>query len=840
MKKNIILLLIINFIALVVYSQQELNQNKNSSGKISLVGSLNGNVIDAQTGTALSGATIFVHDIKVSAIASNDGNYRTASVPTGTYLVEVSFVGYKSVSEDIYINGDTKHDFKLQQNYTEAGEVVVTGVSKATQIKRNPVPVISVTHDYLVRSLSTNAIDAITKVPGIRGVTTGPNVTKPFIRGLGFNRILTLYDGVRQEGQQWGDEHGIEVDQYAVQRVEIIKGPASLSYGSDALAGVINLIPASPAPNGKIIGDIVADYQTNNKYLGGSAMLSGTNNGIEWMGRISHKQATNYKNKFDGRVFGTSFNETDANAVIGVHRKWGFSTLNLVLFDDQQEIPDGSRDSATRRFTKQITEDDTVREIVSDAELKSYKITHLHQRVQHYRAYWNNSFFLNDGSRITANVGYQRSVRREFSHPVLFTIPGLYLQLNSYTYDLKYYPREFNKWAITAGVNGMYQQNTSTNGTEFLIPSYHQFDFGPFVLAKRTFGKVDVAGGLRYDIRSFKNFQLYSAADPVTGFDKAVTGTDTVGATLVFPNFSKTFSGMSGSAGFTYNATENFSFKANIARGFRAPNIAEISSNGVHPGTNFYQLGNPNFKPEFSLQEDVGFVYSTKHVSASLSLFNNDIQNYIYNQKLVNPDGTDLIIVPGNQTFQFQAAKAHLYGGEAILDVHPIKELHFENSISVVYGDNKGVSGKPLNPEAKYLPFIPPAHGISELRFDVSSKSGHFINGFIKAQVEYYAAQNHAYLEFGTETPTPGYALFNAGIGGTFTNKNKKPVVSLYIMGNNLFDKAYQDHLNRLKYFVWQTDSGYTVPGPHGDYGIFNMGRNISFKIDVPLDFKSK
>jgi iron complex outermembrane receptor protein len=592
MKKNIILLSIINFIVLVVYSQQELSQNKNSSGKISLTGSLNGSVIDARTGTVLAGANIFIHDIKVGAIAGNDGNYRTPSIPTGTYLVEVSFVGYKSISEDIYIDGATKHDFKLEQNYTEAGEVVITGVSKATQIKRNPVPVISVTHDYLIRSLSTNAIDAIAKIPGIRSVTTGPNVSKPFIRGLGFNRILTLYDGVRQEGQQWGDEHGIEVDQYSIQRVEIIKGPASLSYGSDALAGVVNLIPAAPAPEGKIIGDIVADYQTNNKYLGGSAMLSGTKNGFEWMGRISHKQATNYQNKFDGRVFGTSFNETDANAVIGVHRKWGYSTLNFVLFDDQQEIPDGSRDSATRKFTRQITEEDTVRDIVSDADLKSYTITHLHQGVQHYRIYWNNSFFLNDGSRVTANIGYQRSVRREFSHPVLFTIPGLYLQLNTYTYDLKYYPKEFHNWSITAGINGMYQDNTSTNGTEFLIPSYHQFDFGPFLLVKKTFGKVDVAGGLRYDIRSFKNFALYSAPNPVTGFDMAVSSA-TPGADTVFSNFNKTFSGISGSAGLTYNATENFSFKANIARGFRAPNIAEISSNGVHPGTNFYQLGNP-------------------------------------------------------------------------------------------------------------------------------------------------------------------------------------------------------------------------------------------------------
>ncbi|HMG69384.1 MAG TPA: TonB-dependent receptor plug domain-containing protein, partial [Chitinophagaceae bacterium] len=270
MKKNIIVVLIINFsVITVAHAQQQLNQHQNSFSKSSVSGSLNGKVIDAQTGVALAEANVFIHDINIGAKTENDGSYKTASVPGGTYLVEVSFVGYKSVSENININGATTHDFKLEENYTEASEVVVTGVSKATQIKRNPVPVISVGHDYLMSNLSTNAIDAIAKLPGIRGVTTGPNVSKPFIRGLGFNRILTLYDGVRQEGQQWGDEHGIEVDQYSIQKVEVIKGPASLSYGSDALAGVVNLIPVQAAPEGKIIGDIVADYQTNNKYLGG-------------------------------------------------------------------------------------------------------------------------------------------------------------------------------------------------------------------------------------------------------------------------------------------------------------------------------------------------------------------------------------------------------------------------------------------------------------------------------------------------------------------------------------------------------------------------------------------
>jgi iron complex outermembrane recepter protein len=280
--------------------------------------------------------------------------------------------------------------------------------------------------------------------------------------------------------------------------------------------------------------------------------------------------------------------------------------------------------------------------------------------------------------------------------------------------------------------------------------------------------------------------------------------------------------------------------KANIACGFRSPNISEISANGVHPGKNIYQVGNSNFKPEFGLQEDIGMTYTSKHISASVSIFNNDIQNFIYNQKLVNPDGTDLIIVPGNQTFQFQAAKARLYGGEVILDIHPVKVLHFENSFSLVYGDNQGIRGKTLDPDAKYLQFIPPPHGLSEIRLDINPQSKRIVNGFIKLQMEYYAAQNRAYLEFGTETPTPGYTLLNTGLVGTITNRLKKPVFSLYLTANKLLNVAYQDHLNRLKYFVSETASGYVVASPNGGFGIYNMAGISVSRLIVLWIFRSK
>ncbi len=793
--------------------------------------SFSGTITAASNGLPLAGTTISIADLKKGGVANAAGHFEINNIPYGTYLAEVRFIGYKSVLKNISFDKNIDENFSLDISVTEESEIVITGSSKATSIRRNPIPIISISKQYLQQNLSTNVIDAISKIPGINAVTTGPNVSKPFIRGLGFNRILTLYDGVRQEGQQWGDEHGIEVDQNTVDKIEVVKGPASLIYGSDAVAGVVNLLPANPPEEGKVKGNISNEYQTNNHLIENSASISGNINGFTWGGTLTHKLATNYKNKYDGRVYNTGFAETDASATFGINRKWGYSHSGLSLFDDLQEIPDGSRDSASRKFTKQITEDDTFRPIVSNEELASYKISHLHQHVQHYRIYSSNSFSIGSG-RLALNLAFQRSLRREFSHPEV-NVPGLFLQLNTYSYDLKYYFHEYNGLSITAGINGLYQNNKVDNGTEFIIPSYHQFDIGPFLFVKKSVGKLELAGGIRYDIRNFNNQALYTLPDATSGFDKPVYGVDTIGADNPFSKYRHTFSGISGSAGFSYRFSDAFSLKANIGRGFRAPNISEISSNGVHPGTNAYQIGNVNFKPEFNLQEDLGITFNTQHVTINAEIFNNDIKNYIFNQKLLGSNGEDSIIVTGNQTFKYLSAKANLYGGEFSIDIHPhpLDWLHFENSLSIVYGVNKGIPGQAkLSDSAKYLPFIPPLHTFSELRANIKKIGSHLANAFVKVQMEYYAKQNRAYFENNTETPTPGYQLFNAGIGTDLLNKKGKPVITFNIIADNIFNVAYQSHLNRLKYFE-DYPRNFT-----GRNGIYNMGSNVSFKINVPLD----
>ena len=795
---------------------------------VSAQNKLSGKITDKLTGEAISGATIYIPELKTGAVADKNGSYKLENLPKIKVILMIRFVGYKSVVENVNLAASTSFNFSMEQAITEMNEVVVTGTSKATEITRNPVLMITLNRKELQQSLNTNVIDAISRLPGVSAVTTGPNVSKPFIHGLGFNRVLTLFDGVKQEGQQWGEEHGIEMDENAVDRIEIVKGPASLTYGSDALAGVVNFLPAQPVPNGKIQGHVMANYQSNNGLYEASASLAGNREGLIWGGVASHKQATNYQNKYDGRVYGTAFSETDLSGYIGFNKQWGYSHLNFSVFDDLQEIPDGSRDSTTRKFTKQITENDIFRQVVSDAELNSYKIAPLHQHVQHYKLYSSNNFIFGE-SKLGLILGYQQNIRREFSHPQNPEIAGLYLVLNTFTYDTKYYLPEYKGWETTIGINGMYQKNAN-KGTEFIIPDYHLFDIGPFAFVQKVFNKLDVSGGIRYDVRVLNNNAMYIRTNPQSGFDMQVNSPD--GADQPFYSFKHTFSGISGSIGATYKISDKLFLKGNIAKGFRSPNIAEISANGIHPGTLIYQIGNTGFKPEFSLQEDFGISYRSDHISGNLDIFNNQISNYIFNEKLLNHLGQDSIIVRGNQTYKFQQAEAQLYGWEASLDIHPFDWLHFENSISVVYALNKGGNGIQVTDSSKYLPFIPPLHTSSELRANIKSKIKYVRSLYLKIGMEYYAKQDRVYAADNTESPTSGYILYNAGIGADITNIQGKVLVNINILGNNITDVAYQSHLSRLKYFEEYPNN------QSGRNGIYNMGRNISFKLTVPLNFK--
>lgn len=803
---------------------------------------ITGTITDAVTKQTLPGAVISIPDLKLSVPSDNEGNYTIKGVPAkGSYLVQVSFIGYKTETRIVNLAKTQVANFALSMSSIETDEVVVTGVSRATEIKKSPIPLVAVSKTFLdERSGAGNVIDAIANLPGVNAVTTGPNISKPFIHGLGYNRVITLMDGIRQEGQQWGDEHGVEVDQNSVDRVEIIKGPASLSYGSDAIGGVVNLLSPPPVTENTIKGDIQGTYGTNNGLVNNSFRIQGNQGGLLWGGVFSAKEAKNYQDQHDGRVYNTAFKERDARVMLGVNRSWGYSYFNASLFDDQQEIPDGSRDSLTRKFTKQITENDTFRPIVSPGELNSYAISGLHQHVQLYRIY-NNSNFTLGGGNLLVNLGYQLSHRQEFTHPEAVNVPGLNLHLTTYTYDFKYNFNIGSGYETSAGFNGMYQLNSIGQSTDFPIPAYHQFDIGPFFVIKKSYGKLDMMAGARYDTRVFNGEAAYIDMANATGFPQLYTGGNPETAPNVVQQFSglhKTFSGFSGSFGGTYNVSESFLLKANVSRGFRAPSIAELSANGPDPGSQIYHVGNSSFKPEFSVQEDIGLFLTLPSVSASVELFNNDLENYIFQEQILNADGTPSRVnddgTPNNaglyERFTYVQSKARINGGELNVDIHPLPWLHFENSLSLTYGQNLG-NGGAVPDSLKYLPFIPPLHTHSELKGSFGKGFGSFKNVYGFVGFDHYNAQDRFFAAYGTETYTAGYNLLSAGIGADISNNAGRSIVKVFIEGTNLTNTNYQSNMSRLKYFDNQNVPAGVQPG------IFNMGRNISFKVVIPFDF---
>lgn len=785
--------------------------------------SLSGTVTDKSTNTPLPGATVYLPDLHVGASANAQGHYEIKNLPKGKYLVEVHYIGYAAFTESVQINGETSVNFSLSETLLEKNEVVITGVNMATTLKKTPTPVSIIRKDYLDATISTNIIDAIAKLPGVSQLTTGPAISKPFIRGLGYNRVVVVGDGVRQEGQQWGDEHGIEIDDYNVSKVEVLKGPASLVYGSDALAGVVNIVAPSPVEAGHVKGNIATNYLTNNGQISYHADIAGTTkNGFSWSAYGTQKFAHDYKNKYDGYVFNSKFKNINYGASMGLNKQWGSSILRFTSFNQELGLVEGDRNDKGQ-FIKPVNVDGEAEEAVAtNDDFKSYSIGVPRQKINHQKLVWDNNLYLHNGGRLALTLGYQWNRRKEFGDVLAPDAPDLFLKLNTFNYGLKYFLPEMKGWQTTIGVNGMQQQN-NIGGAEFLIPGYNLFDAGVFAVTSKTFDKLTLTGGLRFDNRhmSIKSLFLNDEGEPVH-----------TGGEAKFTAFKRDFSNVSGSAGVSYAASDRVTLKLNVARGFRAPNISELAANGVHEGTIKYEYGNEDLKPEVSTQGDLGVEFNSQHISLSASVFYNHINNFIFARKLVNAAGSDSIPATDNEegysAFKYQQHTANLYGGEFMVDIHPhpIDWLHFENTFSYV---RSAISNG--TDSTKYLPNIPAGRWLSELKGRFKKVgNGMLQNAYVGVQMDMTFAQNDIFYAYQTETASPSYTLFNAGVGADFVNKKNKVLFSLHLAANNLTDVAYQNHLSRLRY---APENDVT-----GRVGVFNMGRTYSVKVAIPIDFK--
>ena len=786
---------------------------------------LTGRVTDAATGESLPGATVLFDDLKQGAATGADGTFRFGNLPRGRFTVQIRFLGYNTVTQTVDTGAGQPLEVKLTVAATEIGQVVVTGVSQATELRRSPVPTAVVDRTRLNQTSASNIIDAIAHTPGVSQITTGAAISKPVVRGLSSNRVVTLNNGAKQEGQQWGDEHGIEIDEFSIDRAEIIKGPGSLLYGSDALAGVINFVAPDPVAEGRIKGLATASYQTNNHQQGYSVQNAGNLNGLNWLVRGTRKVAGAYRNRHDDRVYNSGFNELDANGYVGLNKSWGYSHLTFSTFNQRVGLTEGARDEQGR-FTKDVPAgrdragaDSTTAVPVPAAELRGYGLAVPQQLVNHLRFGTDNNFILGEnGARLAVQASYQQNLRREYGNVFDPAETSLYFQLRTVDYALRYFLPERNGWNLTLGTSGLHQQNRNL-GVEFLIPAYKVNEGGVFGVVKKTIGSLDISGGLRYDVRRI-------AADRLLLDGNERPSTDPT-ADPKFPGFRSTFRNYSGSLGAAYNLNEKLTVKGNLSRGFRAPNIAELGSNGIHEGTIRYEIGQANLAAETSLQLDAGVSYVTDHVRFSVDAFTNNIDNYIFTRRLLTPSGADSVSAEGDGVFRYEQGQARLYGGEVSLDFHPhpLDWLHFENSFSLVRAQQLDVESA-----QRYLPFIPADRLQSELRANFRRQGKRITNPYARVQLEHTFAQNRFFSAFDTETATPGYTLINAGLGTDVANAQGRTLFSLFLTANNLFDVGYQSHLSRLKYADYNAANGRT--------GVFNQGRNVSVRLVVPLDFK--
>lgn len=786
-------------------------------GQNQLVGTVKS--INAQP---LPNVLISIPDLKIGTMTDAKGHYNI-SLPVGTYLIESTLIGHINHIDRVTINGSVTLDITLVVSGLELPAVIVTGVPEATEQRKNPVPVSMLSKSDLLHNTYTNIIDAISVIPGVSQITLGASISKPEVRGLGYNRVLVINDGVRQEGQQWFDEFGIEIDENSVNKVEVLKGPASLSYGSDAMAGVINFLSPAIVQQGTVKANLLGSYQTNNGLMNGSVNIAGNKKGFSWDLLYTGLFAHNYKNKYDGYVWNSGYSENNLKGIFGLNKNWGYSHLVLSMFNLKPGIIEGLRDSATGMFEThhldRIGGDSlAIAPTSNNKKYNNYPI--IHQHVRHYKAVLDNRFLMGSG-RLDIKLGLQYNHRQEANDITRDDIYNNYFYLTTLNYDIQYLLSPKNKWQVSFGVNGM-QQSSADKGIVFVLPEYSLFDIGAFSIAKKTFNKLTVSGGLRYDSRMLHGKDLYVDSNGVR------IPTAKSNSVRRFTAYNSNFKGFSGSIGLAYDFTKELYGKINLARGFRAPTAAESGQNGIHDGTPFFEIGDHNLKAENSLQLDATLGISSDDVTVELNAFSNRINNYIFPEKLASIFGGDSIrndIVAGfsGPTFKYVAGDAVVSGGELMIDIHPrcINWLRFENAIS-------SVRSIQLNhpDSSKYLPYTPPTKLQSRVKVQFSKLNSTLQHLFFNIGIDNYFEQNKIFYQFGNETVTPGYTLLNAGLGVDICSVNKT-LCTLIVSGTNLTDKAYQSNMSRLKY----TDTNHLT----SRQGVFNMGRNISFKLLVPF-----
>ncbi|HEY0046308.1 MAG TPA: TonB-dependent receptor [Flavobacterium sp.] len=715
---------------------------------------INGVVTDTK-GLPLANVSVQIHEINTGTTTDSIGYYVFNNVPKGT--LEISFIlpNYDPIRQLVKVaHAETTLNVMLIQSVHQMDEVVVSTAFNKLQ-SQNVVKVEHATIRALQREGVINVAEGLATIPGVSQLSTGTSIGKPVIRGLTGNRVLVYSQGIRMENQQFGDEHGIGLNSNGIESVEVIKGPASLLYGSDALGGVIYLNPEKYADAGKFTSDVTQRFFSNTLGTVTSLGLKGSKNHWKFLARGSAVAHSDYQVPNGDRVTNTRFRESDL--------KGG------VAFSD-------GRFAADFRYNYNALAIGIPEEGIGiQSEQKSLLFPN--QRVKSHVASLRNSYFFNS-SKLEATFGYSSNIRQEFEEP---GSPALDMNLNTLSYDVKYTFPQFGRVELIGGVQGLYQTNKNF-AEEALIPDATTVDAGIFTTSRLEFSNEQVLqAGLRIDTRKIES-----------------DARGTLDEEGYFEALSRSFTSFNASLGYKANIAANTLIRLNVASGFRAPNLAELTSNGVHEGNNRYEIGNGELKNEQNIQADLNLEYDRQHLAFYGNLFYNHVNGFIY----TSPDGTS---IDDHDVYRYTQEDARLFGGEIGLHFHPhpLDWLHVESSFETV-------TGKKDNGD--FLPLIPANSWSNTIRTEFGAAKW-LTKGYAKAEIAHTFDQENVSDD---ESASKGYTILNMGIGGIVNFGKAKFDVSL--AANNLLNEEYIPHLSRLK-----------------SEGIPNIGRNIVFNLNFNL-----
>ena len=714
---------------------------------------INGTITDEKN-LPLVGVFVSLPELHKETVSDEKGNYNLKNLPNGNFKLSFKYVGYQNQTKDIEIKQkEITIDVILTEEFHQIDEVVISTAFNKLQSQN----VMKVEHES-IKSMqqkgTTTLIEGLATIPGVSQVSTGTSIGKPVIRGLSGNRVLVYSQGVRMENQQFGEEHGLGLNDAGVESVEVIKGPASLLYGSDAIGGVLYLNPEKFGKSNTSELNFNQKYFSNTNGFNSSLGYKLSGEDLKFSARISNNKHSDYEIPNGLRVTNTRYEEIDfktglgySNSLFSTVFRYNYNNLDLGIPEE------GIAEQTTNKHP----------------EFPKQGVT------SHVLSLNNTIFFKN--SKLDADLGYINNNRSEFQDS---DVAVLQMQLKTLNYNLKYHLPKFGKIESIVGVQGMHQTNENF-GAEFLIPDATTKDFGVFGTANYEWNKNVIQAGIRFDNRT-----IVSKENGIVGEEG------------YFAAIDKKFESFNASLGFKTNLNDAITMRLNLASGFRAPNLAELTSNGVHEGSNRYEIGNSNLQNEQNFQTDLNLEYGNPHFELFVNGFYNYINNYIY----ISPNGT---VIDDNNVYDYVQNNAVLFGGEAGIHFHPhpIDWLHITSSFENVTGKKANGDNLPLIPANKW-----------NNTFKVEFKSAKYLKeSFAVFNVEHTLQQNNP-SQF--ETKSNDYTLVNLGFGGKVTFG--KTAFNVNLNANNLFNKEYISHLSRLK-----TD------------GIPNIGRNVVFGINFNI-----